>query len=417
MSGFDFEEFVARMLQQLGIGQIERVLFTQDEGRDILIRSPEGLIVVECKHQPTTSIGRPIVQKLHSAVVSSKAVKGLLVTTGRFTQEAIEHAKKLKAGGTTIEMIDRPILADMASRAGMKVISKGEALGVWTYSTPNEKQTMNALGSLVATYAESYPRSPLELLRDCSRVLTYRPMYLIRYSIDATFETTVGVIHREKTSDLTVAFDGNSGQLTRDDIVRFFEQEPQAPFSGTHPDFRGKLPTFQIDSTSLVRRAKRTIIKLHTKRVGYHGKNNVSYSKVCEPGERDIYVEDIRQVYLPLVKVSFTLATTSYQVAGAQAPSGRLLPISHDILTCKTCGQSISGRGLLCDTCGRVTHSGGFRLKSIHGFKCGRCQRTTCKVDGRWRNRFLIWRELMCPQCASKAKTMGQTIRSLQVVS
>ena len=117
LTGFDFEKTVGRILERLGVGRVEQVLFAQDEGRDILVRSPEGVIVVECKHQPNTSIGRPIVQKLHSAVISSGAVKGMLITTGRFTEEATEHARKLKTQGTTIEMIDKPILADMAARA------------------------------------------------------------------------------------------------------------------------------------------------------------------------------------------------------------------------------------------------------------------------------------------------------------
>jgi hypothetical protein len=38
---------------------------------------------------PLGSIGRPIVQKLHSAIITSKAAKGMLVATGHFTQEAL----------------------------------------------------------------------------------------------------------------------------------------------------------------------------------------------------------------------------------------------------------------------------------------------------------------------------------------
>lgn len=237
MSGFDFEEFVARMLDRLGYGQVEKVLFTQDEGRDILIKSPDGPIVVECKHQPKTGIGRPVVQKLHSAVVSSQAVRGMLVTTGHFTEEAIAYAKKLSTSGAMIDMIDKHILADMASRAGIRLTSKGEALRVWTYSLPDEIQTRSMVGSLVASWVESQPRQPLELLHDCKRTLGYRPMYLIRYGVEAVFETSVGVIHRERASDVSVMFDGRTGELTRDDVVKFYEPETQTRFTGTHQEF------------------------------------------------------------------------------------------------------------------------------------------------------------------------------------
>lgn len=417
MSGFDFEEFVARLLNKLGYGQVKEVLFTQDEGRDVLIQSPDGLIVVECKHQPKTGVGRPIVQKLHSAVISSQAVKGMLVTTGHFTEEAIEYAKKLSESGTSIDMIDRRLLADMASRAGIRLSGRGEELAVWTYPIPNETQTRRMVGSAVASWVTSEPREPLALLRECKRTLAYRPMYVIRYSVDSVFETSVGVIHRESASDVKVVFDGNTGELTRDDVVKFFEPETQTRFTGTHQDFRGNLPTFQIDSTSLLRLAKQTIIRAHTKTVRYSGRNNVSYTKVCEPGERDVYIHDVRQVYLPTARLEFSLEETGYHLGGVQAPSGRFLPLSHDVLTCRTCGQSVTRRGLLCDTCGRVTHSGGFLLGSVHGFKCGRCRRTTCRAHGHWRRRYLIWRELLCPECNEIRIGEGKPTRPLLVKS
>lgn len=66
MSGFEFEELIADMLTRLQYGSVEKILYTQDGGRDILIRSSDGLIVVECKHHPKGCIGRPVVQKLQS---------------------------------------------------------------------------------------------------------------------------------------------------------------------------------------------------------------------------------------------------------------------------------------------------------------------------------------------------------------
>lgn len=413
LSGFDFEKVVGRMLERLGIGKVEQVLFTQDEGRDILVRSRQGLIVVECKHQPNTSIGRPIVQKLHSAVVTSQAVKGMLVTTGRFTEEATEYAKKLGSQGITIEMIDRPILADMASRARVKLTSRGESLSVWTYSIPDESRTREMVGSFLATQIVTNPRRPIDLLEVFERNLAYRPMYAVRYSLDATFQTSVGMIHREHVSNQVIMFDGNSGQLTRDDVVAFFETEPQVRFAGTHNDFKGELPTFKIDFVSLQRKSKATIAKLHTKTVRYSGKNNVSYSKVCEPGERDIQIEDVRQLYLPTASLNFKLVGQPYRLGAVQGPSGRFLALSHDVLTCRVCNLLIRNHALLCDTCGRVTHSGGLRLKSIHGFRCGNCGRTTCRFDGHWRRRYIIWRQLMCPSCETEVSGLGKETRNL----
>ena len=44
-------------------------------------------IVVECKH--TSTVGRPVVQKLHSAIATfdfDGPKRGMVVTTGRFTE-------------------------------------------------------------------------------------------------------------------------------------------------------------------------------------------------------------------------------------------------------------------------------------------------------------------------------------------
>jgi restriction system protein len=413
MSGFDFEECVADMLKKLGYGQVEKVLFTQDEGRDILIRSDEGLIVVECKHQPRSRIGRPIVQKLHSAVISSQAVKGMLVTTGHFTSEAIEYAKSLVKSGTSIEMVDRHILADMANRAKIKLVGRGESLNIWTYSLPSEEETHGSLGSFVGSITESNPRPPEELLVVEHKTVEYRPLYVVTYNINAVFETNVGIIHTERASNAHLLFDGNKGELYASQVAQFLESEPQIKFSGTHHALHDKFPIFQVDYTTLQKRARAAIAQLHTRRVRYTGRNNVSYSKICEPGERDIYVSDVRQLYLPLVHIDFRLIVTAYQIDCVQAPSGRLLSLSNDVPQCRVCRGYMNKKGLLCDTCGSVTHSGGLRLRSVHGFRCGRCKRTTCRNDGYWIRKFLLWRQLLCPQCSDIARNKGKEPKEL----
>lgn len=416
LTGFDFENLFGRILERLGIGKVERTLYTQDEGRDILVSSPQGLIIVECKHQPNTSIGRPILQKLHSAVISSKAVRGMLVTTGRFTEEAIAHAKKLAAQGTTVEMIDKPILVDMASKARIRLRSKGEALNIWSYSIPDKPQTEGTVGTFLETQISTSPRRPIDLLRASNRSLTYISVFAVRYSVDAIFQTSVGMIHREHAAGRSIMLDGHSGHVVNNSVVSFFEKEPRTRFTGIHLDFRGELPSFKVDSMTLQGKAKAAIAQLHTRTVSYPGKNNVQYSKTCEPGERDIQVEDIKQLYMPVASLDFRLEGVPYHLDCVQGPSGRLLPLSHDILKCRLCNLSIRQGGLLCGVCGRVTHSGGLRLASIHGFRCGACGRTTCRFDGHWTRRFFVWRRLLCPSCAEEAHLQGKATRELNPI-
>jgi restriction system protein len=96
MDWFEFEQFVALLFEKLGIGKAKEIRKGNDAGKDIILSSPQGLIIVECKHHPKGSIGRPIVQKLHSAMITSKAKKGFLVTTGHFSENATKYVKSLR---------------------------------------------------------------------------------------------------------------------------------------------------------------------------------------------------------------------------------------------------------------------------------------------------------------------------------
>ena len=74
--------------------KVVRTSITNDGGKDIIIYSPEGKIFVECKDWRDTPVGRPVIQKLHSAVITEGAVKGIIMTTGTYSQEAYDYVKK-----------------------------------------------------------------------------------------------------------------------------------------------------------------------------------------------------------------------------------------------------------------------------------------------------------------------------------
>jgi restriction system protein len=109
MSWFEFQQFVAHLFEKLGYGKCKKILKGNDSGRDIILSSTAGLTVIECKHYSRGSIGRPVVQKLHSAVISARAKQGFLVTTGRFSAKATEYAGQVQP---SIRLVDLRILID-----------------------------------------------------------------------------------------------------------------------------------------------------------------------------------------------------------------------------------------------------------------------------------------------------------------
>ena len=122
LNGFEFEQLCERIFHRAGWGSVERIGGVGDGGRDLIIHKRNGEeIVVECKHQPDSAIGRPIVQKLHSAVVSTGADAGIIITTGRYSQKAIEHAKILSED-TPIDLFDLLRLTELAWKAQIKLV-------------------------------------------------------------------------------------------------------------------------------------------------------------------------------------------------------------------------------------------------------------------------------------------------------
>jgi len=69
LSGYEFEEKMVRVFEKLGYRNVHQLPKSGDKGRDIVMEEDDGTaVVVECKH--TETVGRPVVQKLHSATTT-----------------------------------------------------------------------------------------------------------------------------------------------------------------------------------------------------------------------------------------------------------------------------------------------------------------------------------------------------------
>jgi len=126
LSGFEFEDVIEDVFRNLGYENVRQAERTADEGRDVLMEEvvdgARRAIIVECKH--TGTVGRPVVQKLHSAVATfdfDGPKRGIVVTTGRFTGPAHEYAQRLRQNDDPypIELIDGEGLREIADEIGL----------------------------------------------------------------------------------------------------------------------------------------------------------------------------------------------------------------------------------------------------------------------------------------------------------
>lgn len=115
-----FEELVAELLSRDGL-EVHLTPQTRDGGRDILAfhRTPVGrlLYLVECKRQrPDRLVGIAIIQRLYGVIVQERATAGLVVTTSRFSKEALTFGETVRH---QLELRDYEALKNWIRKYGM----------------------------------------------------------------------------------------------------------------------------------------------------------------------------------------------------------------------------------------------------------------------------------------------------------
>jgi len=435
MDGSEFEHLCGRLLHTLGYGRVEDIRNVANGGRDLIVHSSKGKIVVECKHQPKSAVGRPVVQKLHSAVITESATKGMLITTGKFTNAAIEYAKKID-----VELVDFSILSAMATRVGMTLRLNGGSMQAITlpYSDLFIAQLKPQMNLKVPV--ESHPKKWEELSEIILESLDITPTYLVRYSIQETFSTTIGVIHSIDAKDQSLLVDTLRNIILPDVFAKFvkncvFAKDPRVRIDAsvtintiirdrvTTENFPNKLSTyshkqvqheplpprvsgpissteFNMDEMSLKNFVVSYLIQSYTQTVTYYGRNNVAYQKTCVPPKRSVRVEGITPLYLPVWNGHLRTLTKNYDLKGVQSSPDSTFDLSS--ISCGICRTESDKSGYqLCNMCGILTHSRQSKSRSITcSFVCKICATTLCQRCANRQRRFLIFTRYLCRNCA-----------------
>jgi len=411
LDGSEFEKLCARILERLGYGEVEDVQDVADEGRDLIARSEKETIVVECKHYLKGTVGRPVVQKLHSAVMTEKAARGMLITSGKFSKGAVDKSKEVHP---PIELIDLPILIDMADRAGIRIVVGDMPIPISTFCVSPVEAIKEKFLKHVSTRIRSAPNPLNSLFTFRPEKLNLRPAFLIAYDLHEDFSTTVGTIHSIHINNEKILFDGDSGEPVDDCVASFVLQGTlgELPASTIIP-CPVERAEYRVDMETLKRQARQYIIEEHTEWVSYYGrKTSRRYTVRCQPGQRSIFIRDMRQVYIPEWLAKAHALKSVYKLSFFENPL-ELLIIETDIFNCKTCNKEIKKHGLLCNSCGAITHTPSFFGRK-HGFSCKVCKKTIC-CDCAYRvTRWFFFVNVICEACADNlARQKGKPKRKL----
>jgi len=407
MDWFEFEQFVARLFEKLGIGKAVEIRKGSDAGKDIILRSPQGSIIVECKHHPKGSIGRPVVQKLHSAVITSRAAKGFLVTTGHFSENATKYASSLRV---EIVLVDSRILADMANRAGIKILKKGEKTSVFHVIPPPQQVLEQTMINANTRIAVSFPNTPSQLAKTKVMNTEFVPAYLLEYNLHQTFSTSVGVVHEVHVNNGCVLLNGENGSIVPSKLAGTVSSTSMVEdWHSLEPEL-AKWGSFKIDLSTAKRFGTEHIQQLHTQTVRYVGRNNVRYYKECVPNISNILVKSLTQVYIPILTVSFQVLSRQHTVSLCGNPE-KIEILGGVVNNCEICGSPLHEKRLLCNSCGKIVHRP--RILFGHSYYCTVCRKTICIECAYWFRKYLFFKKKLCKDCAENLERDGIIIKKL----
>lgn len=403
LDGFGFERLCERIYRKLdGITGVERIGGAGDGGRDLVVDGPGGKMIVECKHQPGSSVGRPVVQKLHSAVITNGAVSGAILTTGRFTKAATEYAASLV--DAPIKLYDRYRLADLADGAGIRLVSGEEEAAILSYPTSGAAE----LGRQISDYLglQSSPAPAHDLIKLEPQEAVLEPCYAVSADIAQDFTTSVGLIHRLDERGVMYVFDARTGAALVPAIAGFLAgSAPVEPGAAPLPQCRSSSPGFAMGTTALKGMVERQMIQDYTRSVSYRGRNNRTYTKTCRPGPRSIRINDVKQVRLPRLAGALAVLGKRHPCSLIQNGRGVMLDCPG-MRRCSACGGDAGDGALLCNSCGAVAHAP--KRFGTHSHVCSVCGMTLCKACAFHARRALFLKRTTCRKCAGpKARQAG----------
>jgi restriction endonuclease Mrr len=365
LSGFEFEDLMEDVFRNLGYENVRQAEKTADEGRDVLMEEvvdgTRRAIVVECKH--TGTVGRPVVQKLHSAIATfdfDGPKRGMVVTTGRFTGPAEEYAQRLRQNGDPhpIELLDGEDLREIADDIGLDLyngrieILCDETLRPYDPATRVDAPVAEAFRDIQNIDAADRPVPHSQV--------TFRPIVAVTADTNAVFETSVGVVHRinDRTRFVVHAERGHP-QVADDAVATLVTENLHATVALDQDQFGATFDEvaehrFGQTQTEYKEWAIDRLQNFKTTTVTYTGDNNVTYDKTCKPKRSDISVHSIDPVYLPEVRQTTQLLEYTYPYEYYAAGPSRVTIEDgiHQCVHCETRGTNTTYT--YCPNCGAI---------------------------------------------------------------
>lgn len=395
LDGFEFEEICAKIIEKLGWGKVNITPKARDGGKDLIVESPNSeIIYVECKHQPHIKIGRPVIQKLHSAIITSKSAQGIIITTGSFSKEAIEYANSLSP---QIKLIDIISLTAMAQNVGFRIISEDKVADCFYKLYASDSELEKIQYSLLEN-VETHPRKIEDLIKFETLEKGFVPIYRIGFSIHETYATSAGKLSSINEDNKSLIINGSTRKVAERSILNFINSNPGKlfPISELQESaFTLKTINDNVDLITLKNLAKQIIIDTYTQEISYRGQNHQNYKKTFYPKQSSILLKNIQIIDLRYRRIR--IKQGNYEKEVSSLDSDYEIFLDRAFPFCDYCGGA--KKLMICDNCASIVDYGFIK----HGKKCSICSRTIC-VNCLYKYKWpSVLRGFICEECCIKS--------------
>lgn len=402
---YEFEDMVAEFFRVQGWSNVRTTNRANDKGRDVIGTNPRGeQVYVEVKRHKNT-IGRPVIQKLHSIMVADGIASGIVVTTSRFSPKAHEYARKVG-----VELINgRQFLASCR-----KLISGRDPDP--DYCCPIEpsilrQQAQNSLEGCLF----SFPRASSDFIRETHfHPLGYFPVYCFEFSLHQVFSNST------RTWEYTMFYDrelfalfpdGHTSILTRDP---FFGAQPLARVEADLTGKGLKVKKKRGPGQPHLHEVKKYIQRATTIRTSYIGQNQQHYTKLLRPSTNRIQIHEERTYWELDTIVDFILdngAQFNAFFRDDQVSDVQISPVHA-----RRGQQKLSYNAHICQECGAIVEKS--PLRRITRYACRECGRVLCEkclITTRFLKFFKRrWCTGCCPPPGEKRKKNRQILKQLK---
>ena len=429
LEGLDTEGFV-KMCEEIFSSsyksKTKRSFLFEDKSIDFLIAGKN--IAVFCDHPSNTPIGRPGMEKIHLAMKKKKIKECFVVTSRRFASTAQKYIDENKLNITLMDIDDLSVLA---SKAGFKLVykkdtkkdvktepkkeikpepkkglskepkkeipkeTKKETVKEVNTDEPNAYTIISNSDREFREHLAKRLKNELQCTEDIAlnlsivkRSITLVPYFKISYQVDAVFEASDMIIHRE-SGEGQFYIDDRTGKIEDEEFENRYGMVPRMAY-----DPPGKDPEFFKPKKQAMDALYERVQKIHTKYVPYWKKEDKTDTKKCVPSKKDITITDVMCLYLPLSDVEYELFGKTRTIRSLESSTPEFTVIESSIRKCDICGKNAEN-GIICSKCGSVADE-------KHGVRCSRCGKTLCVECSLAVVKFLGKKEPICGQCANK---------------